>query len=495
MTEGITVEQMACARIPTDVGEFTLCLYHNNLDGKEHLALLYGDIAAGPPPLVRVHSECFTGDVLGSRRCDCGPQLAASMRLIAAEGRGALLYLRQEGRGIGLLEKMRAYNLQDIGYDTVEANLMLGHQPDLRDYRVAAEMLRDLGITALRLLTNNPDKIAGLERCGLAVVERVPLEMAVHAENAHYLDTKVRRMQHLLRVTSDELRVTSSEATADEATSVAQPPAADDTPLTTRHSPPSARPTIEPNGSDSELVTRHSSLVTSDELLAELPARPGRPFVTLSYAQSLDGSIAARRGATTPISGPEALRLTHQLRAHHDAILVGIGTVLADDPQLTVRLVPGPNPQPVIVDSRLRLPPTARLLGDGRPWIATTDAADRRRQAALEAAGARVVRLPADDAGRVSLPALLAYLHRQHVRSLMVEGGARVITGILAERLADRLVVTIAPLLLGGLNAVSTGRPSGPAALNGQLLPALIRPHYRVVGRDVVLFGDLEGAD
>ena len=465
MSEEISVEQMACARIPTDVGEFTLCLYHNNLDGKEHLALLYGDIAAGPPPLVRVHSECFTGDVLGSRRCDCGPQLAASMRLIAAEGRGALLYLRQEGRGIGLLEKLRAYNLQDIGYDTVEANLMLGHQPDLRDYRVAAEMLRNLGVTALRLLTNNPDKIAGLERCGLAVVERVPLEMAVHAENAHYLDTKVRRMRHLLRVTSDELRVTSSEAVG-----VDQGPAT--------------------NANGSEPATHHSPPATPDELLAELPPRPGRPFVTLSYAQSLDGSIAARRGATTPISGPEALRLTHQLRAHHDAILVGVGTVLADDPQLTVRLVRGPNPQPVIVDSRLRLPPTARLLGDGRPWIATTDAADRRQQAALEAAGARVVRLPADDTGRVSLPALFAYLHRQHVHSLMVEGGARVIGRVLAERLADRLVLTIAPLLLGGLNAVG-GAPS----LNGHLLPALLRPRYRVVGRDVVLFGELESAD
>ena len=464
MTEHITVEQMACARIPTDVGEFSLCLYHNNLDDKEHLALLYGDIAAGPPPLVRVHSECFTGDVLGSRRCDCGPQLAASMRLIAAEGRGALLYLRQEGRGIGLLEKLRAYNLQDIGYDTVEANLMLGHQPDLRDYRVAAEMLRDLGITALRLLTNNPDKIAGLERCGLTVVERVPLETAVHAENAHYLDTKVRRMRHLLRVTSDELRVTSLDA---------------------------ATTTLPTSLNGSERVTRHASRVTSDELLDELPSRPGRPFVTLSYAQSLDGSIAARRGATTPISGPDALRLTHQLRAHHDAILVGIGTVLADDPQLTVRLVAGPNPQPVIVDSRLRLPLTARLLGDGRAWIATTDAADRQRQAALEAAGARVVRLPADDAGRVSLPALLAYLHRQRVHSLMIEGGARVISRVLAERLADRLVLTIAPLLLGGLNAVGGGAPS----LNGHLWPALLRPRYQVVGRDVVLFGELESAD
>jgi 3,4-dihydroxy 2-butanone 4-phosphate synthase/GTP cyclohydrolase II len=463
MSEGITVEQMACARIPTDVGEFSLCLYHNNLDDKEHLALLYGDIAAGPPPLVRVHSECFTGDVLGSRRCDCGPQLAASMRLIAAEGRGALLYLRQEGRGIGLLEKLRAYNLQDIGYDTVEANLMLGHQPDLRDYRVAAEMLRDLGIIALRLLTNNPDKIAGLERCGLTVVERVPLETAVHAENAHYLDTKVRRMRHLLRVTSDELRVTSLDA---------------------------ATTTLPTSLNGSERVTRHASRVTSDELLDELPSRPGRPFVTLSYAQSLDGSIAARRGATTPISGPDALRLTHQLRAHHDAILVGIGTVLADDPQLTVRLVAGPNPQPVIVDSRLRLPLTARLLGDGRAWIATTDAADRQRQAALEAAGARVVRLPADDAGRVSLPALLAYLHRQRVHSLMIEGGARVISRVLAERLADRLVLTIAPLLLGGLNAVGGGAPS----LNGHLWPALLRPRYQVVGRDVVLFGELESA-
>lgn len=448
---------MAGARIPTDVGEFTLCLYHNTLDDKEHLALIAGDVTTGPPPLVRVHSECFTGDVLGSRRCDCGAQLAAALRRVAAEGRGVILYLRQEGRGIGLLDKLRAYNLQDAGYDTVEANLLLGHQPDLRDYRVAAEMLKDLGVGALRLMTNNPDKIAGLERCGLAVTERVPLETAVHAENAHYLDTKARRMRHLLGVTSDEIRDTSSET--------------------------------------SELVSRISSLVSANEGIAPLSGRNGRPFVTLSYAQSLDGSIAARRGEPTALSGPEALRLTHQLRAHHDAILVGIGTVLADDPRLTVRHVRGRDPQPVILDSRLRFPLWARMLREERrPWLLTTAAADPARQAELEAAGARVVRLPAGPEGMVDLAAALDYLSHLHIRSVMIEGGAAVIGSVLSTRLADRLVLTIAPVVLGGLAAdlSGVGHLTG-AALNGHAFPRLIRPRYQTVGRDVVVFGELEG--
>ena len=255
MTEAIVVKKMDCARIPTDEGEFTLCLYHNSLDGKEHLALSVGNVTGGPPPLVRVHSECFTGDVLGSRRCDCGPQLAAALRLIASEGRGIILYMRQEGRGIGLLEKLRAYNLQDLGYDTVDANLLLGHQPDLRDYRVAAEMLKDLGITDLRLLTNNPDKIAGLERCGLRVAERVPLETTVHAENAHYLDTKARRMRHLLGAASDERGETSEESSVESRAS---------------------------NPERSELRSRISYHETPDELLMIPAGRGGHPFVTLS---------------------------------------------------------------------------------------------------------------------------------------------------------------------------------------------------------------------
>jgi GTP cyclohydrolase II len=192
-----SIERKACARIPTDLGEFRLCLYLS-ADGKEHLALVMGDVQGKDEVLVRVHSECFTGDVLGSRRCDCGEQLRRSMQMIAQEGLGIVIYLRQEGRGIGLLDKLRAYNLQDQGYDTVDANLALGHQADERDYTVAACILADLGVCSIRLITNNPGKISHLSQLGIVVSQRVPLEATVHAENAHYLFTKALRMNHLL---------------------------------------------------------------------------------------------------------------------------------------------------------------------------------------------------------------------------------------------------------------------------------------------------------
>ncbi|MEZ4830587.1 MAG: GTP cyclohydrolase II [Caldilineaceae bacterium] len=150
------------ARIPTAEGDFSLRYYRNNLDDKEHLAVVYGDVTGGENVLVRVHSECFTGDVLGSRRCDCGPQLHSAMRAIAENGRGVIIYLRQEGRGIGLEQKLRAYNLQDEGYDTVDANLLLGHQADERNYLPAAHIIADLDLRSIRLLTNNPAKIEGL---------------------------------------------------------------------------------------------------------------------------------------------------------------------------------------------------------------------------------------------------------------------------------------------------------------------------------------------
>lgn len=422
------IERTTCARIPTAHGEFQLCHYLNTLDDKEHLALVVGDLAGKENVLVRVHSECFTGDVLGSLRCDCGPQLDRAMQLIAEEGEGVVVYLRQEGRNIGLLDKLRAYNLQDAGYDTVEANLMLGHQADNRDYTVAALILRDLGISSVRLLTNNPSKIEGLSKTGIAVTQRIPLQEGINHENINYMRTKASRMRHMLDL----------EALAGGAK--------------------------QPNG------------------------RHGRPLVTIAYAQSIDGSIAARPGEPTALSGPESMAMTHRLRAEHDAILVGIGTVLSDDPQLTTRLVEGRHPQPIVVDSRLQFPLDARLLrGPRPPWIATLENCIPERRQELEATGARVIPLPANAEGQVDLQALLGYLAAAGIKSLMVEGGAQVITSFVIAGLADRVVITIAPAVLGGLRPFAAA-PETPTPAS---LPRLFAPQYLQLGDDIILIADL----
>jgi GTP cyclohydrolase II len=197
------VTRMVAAPIPTDAGTFDLYLYTNDCDDKEHLALVMGDVTGQNDVPVRIHSECFTGDVLGSRRCDCGEQLNRAMNIIGDVGRGIIVYLRQEGRGIGLQEKLRAYNLQDQGYDTVEANLLLGHQADERDYTVAARILEDLGVCSILLLTNNPVKIQSLQNLGITISARVPLQGSVNSDNARYLRTKARRMNHLLDIGAD----------------------------------------------------------------------------------------------------------------------------------------------------------------------------------------------------------------------------------------------------------------------------------------------------
>jgi 3,4-dihydroxy 2-butanone 4-phosphate synthase/GTP cyclohydrolase II len=192
------IRKIAQTTIPNAFGEWSLHIYESVVDDKHHLALVQGDIRGDPPPLVRAHSECLTGDVFGSQRCDCGVQLYQAMRMVHEEGRGVILYMRQEGRGIGLVNKIRAYQLQDAGMDTVEANEHLGFPPDPRDYGLGAQMLIDLGVKKMRLLTNNPAKRVGLEAFGLEAVERVPLITEPNEINRHYLEIKQTKLGHLL---------------------------------------------------------------------------------------------------------------------------------------------------------------------------------------------------------------------------------------------------------------------------------------------------------
>ncbi|HXF63333.1 MAG TPA: GTP cyclohydrolase II [Caldilineaceae bacterium] len=442
------VTRTTSARIPTAAGVFQLCHFIDTRHQKEHLALVMGEVAGQAGVLVRVHSECFTGDVLGSQRCDCGEQLHRAMRLIAQEGAGVLIYLRQEGRGIGLEQKLRAYNLQDQGYDTVDANLMLGHQADEREYSAAAAILADLQVRSIRLMTNNPAKIDHLTELGIRIEARVALEATVTRDNAAYLATKVERMRHLLNLPA-VINGNGNYAT----------------PLS---------PQVE------------GQLERLKGAAARHVARTGRPFVTLSYAQSLDGSIGAATGGPLALSGPEALRVTHALRAAHDAILVGIGTVLADDPRLTVRLVEGPDPQPVVVDSHLRLPAGARLLSNPkRPWIAHLNGAPLAGEK-LSERGAKLLTMPADSAGEVDLDALLLSLGAQGIQTVMVEGGARIIASLLARRLVHYAVITIAPRFIAGQRL-----PLAAASPDLSLAGALSAPAYTQAGADLVLWGEL----
>ena len=497
-----TIQRTVTARIPTADGAFCLHHFRSAWDDKNHLALVLGD-AEGEDLLVRIHSECFTGDVLGSQRCDCGEQLTRAMQAIAAEGRGALIYLRQEGRGIGLEEKLRAYNLQDEGYDTVDANLLLGHQADERDYTAAALILQELGVRSVRMLTNNPAKIEGLAALGIEVRERIPLQMPSNPESHAYLEAKVARMRHIIRLNgqsgpeSDE-KPGNIQGKIGGTPGFSQPfPSS--SPAVSRLTPNLAeayRPQLdglrariqlrEESGEKREKRER-PSLSPHSSILS--PRRSPRPFVTLSYAQSLDGCLTARQGTPFPISAPASLTMTHALRAAHSAILVGIETVLADDPALTVRLFPGDSPQPVIVDSRLRTPPDASLLrGRGGPWIATTlQGAQSSRRQRLEKAGARIFTLPADESGRVDLAALLTCLDTEGIRSLMVEGGARVLTSFLESGLADYAVITIAPVFLGGYQVIQPARAGNEF---DAVMPRLQNVQQVQLATDTVLWGE-----
>src|SRR5258706_2465212 len=362
-------ETEAVASLPTRHGDLQIHVFGIG-DTTEVIALVHGDIAGDEPVLVRLHSECLTGEALGSLRCDCGEQLEAGLEHVGRAERGVLLYLRHEGRGIGLFDKIRAYALQDRGLDTVDANVALGLPVDGRDYSSAADVLRRLGVRRARVMTNNPAKLEALEQHGIEVVERVPIEALPNPVNLTYLRTKASRMGHML----------------------------DGAPL-----------------------------------VSSAPNKNGhhtRPAVTVHYAQTIDGRIAARNGDAHWVSGESSLRLAHELRASHDAVVVGIGTVLADDPRLTVRLVEGRSPIRVIVDSTLRVPIAANILSDrtARTIVATTPSAPQERARAIRSAGGEVMRAHADDSGTVDMSDLLRRLRGIGVGSLLIEGGRGIIT-------------------------------------------------------------------
>ncbi|HET9257683.1 MAG TPA: GTP cyclohydrolase II RibA [Pseudonocardiaceae bacterium] len=400
------VRELARVVLPTQFGEFQTRAFQAS-SGLVYLALIKGDVGGGGTVLTRLHSECLTGDALGSLRCDCGIQLRLALRRIAAEGRGLLLYATgHEGRGVGLVNKLLAYVEQDRGADTLDANRRLGLPVDARNYDDAAAVLHAVRVASVRLLTNNPAKVKGLCAAGITVERMEPLQTAAHHRNLGYLRTKQRRLGHVDLF---------------------------------GHMPdiaPSAPPDVT-------------------GLLGEVDAPADRPYVVLTYTQTLDGRIATAVGDSTRFSDQEQRCVSYALRAACDAVMVGVGTVLCDDPQLIVRLVPGISPLRIVLDSTLRTPSTARMLdGSSVTIVLTTERAAESERERLQALGAGIRVVPAGPAG-VDLPAALGVLRELGVRTLLVEGGARVITSLLGAGLVDRLIVgTSAKIIGAGIEAV-----------------------------------------
>lgn len=440
------VTHVATTHIPTGHADFVAHAYRDERTGDEHVVLALGDLsdATAGPPLIRLHSECLTGDTLGSHRCDCGDQLVAAQAAIAAEGRGAVVYIRgHEGRGIGLSDKFRAYALQDGGLDTLEANIALGLPVDAREYSAAAAMLSDLGVSAVRLLSSNPAKEAGLRALGMEV-SRMGLRVPVRPDNVDYLRTKHERMGHD-SVTSDH---EWSELLAGRV------PAA------------------------GELTARYGPLVAA-----------GPRLVLAQLGQSLDGFIASRTGDACFVTGAADRTHLHCLRALVDAVVVGVGTVAADNCRLTVRAVPGPNPVRVVLDPQARAPRDAHVfVVDDAPtlWLV----ADDEPPPCAPGPHVEVLRLPRDGEDQGFAPArVLTTLAARGLRRVLVEGGGLTVSRFLQAEVLDRLLVTTAPMLVGD------GVPGLRFEGHDRLADAVRAPSRRfLLGDDVCVELDLTGS-
>jgi 3,4-dihydroxy 2-butanone 4-phosphate synthase/GTP cyclohydrolase II len=403
--------------------------------------MVKGEIGNGRSVLARVHSECLTGDALGSLRCDCGAQLDLGLRALAAEGRGVLVYATgHEGRGIGLVDKLRAYMEQDRGADTVDANLRLGLPADGRRYDDAAAVLKAVGVRSVRLATNNPRKVAGLKAAGITINRVIPTPAVPYLRNQRYLRTKQDRLGHLA--------------------------------LIDRQLP----------------AERPARSIDVTGLLGSAVPGGDRPFVVLRYTQTLDGRIPAESARPDPADAEAQAVIWHALRAACDAVLVGVGTVLADNPSLTVRAIPGRSPARVVLDSALRTPMTAAVLSLDAPTYLMTNshAGDQSKHRAL-AARQIAVRHIRRGPGGLDISAVLRQLYSEGIRSVVAEGGPRVIASLLAADLADRVIVSISPHIHGqgtdALGMLGNGAAAHSLPLNG--------PSVYLAGDTIIVAADL----
>jgi GTP cyclohydrolase II len=433
------VREAARIQLPTLFGEFDTRAF-TCASGHVYLAMIKGDLDGGHSVLTRLHSECLTGDAFGSLRCDCGAQLDLGLRALAAEGRGVLVYATgHEGRGIGLVNKLRAYMEQERGADTVDANLRLGLPADSRRYDDAAAVLKAVGVRSVRLATNNPRKVEGLQAAGVTIEQIIPMPTIPYLRNQRYLRTKQDRLNHASLI---------------------------------GHRIPG-----EPLAQSMDV----------SGLLGSVIPREGRPFVVLRYAQTLDGRILTRPAGQD--SADAQAPIWHALRAACDAVLVGVGTVLADNPYLTVRAVPGRTPARVVLDSSLRTPLTAAVLNLDAPTYLMTNspADDQAKQRALAARHVAIRRVPPGPGG-LDISAVLQQLYAEGIRSVVVEGGPRVVTSLLASNLADRMVISISPQI-HGQDARAAGEPGNQ--VSHQALQLSSRSVH-LVGDSIIVAADVD---
>ncbi|NMG06238.1 GTP cyclohydrolase II [Brasilonema sp. UFV-L1] len=527
ITESAFAETVAIAKLPSEFGQFKIYGYRNTLDNSENLAIIKGEVEKFDNPLmVRIHSECLTGDALGSLRCDCGMQLQTALRMIEKAGQGVIIYLAQEGRGIGLLNKVKAYSLQDLGLDTVEANERLGFSADLRDYSMAAQILRDLGVNQIRLITNNPRKIARLQNYGIEVVERIPLAIEPNDYNFNYLTTKTTKLGHLLELkTRQSLAINafkiddhlddiwSALLECKEAMKNESPQKNEywaffgnaESPWSFQKVSNKKVPKIPEsdfliivdltndfcqnlNFANQVFSQVHSAIVfksgfplktdfvqdaqcfkgmwSSDGwqifslyirlLVAQREAYlEKRPFLMAHLAQSLDGRIAAINGHSQWLSNEANLKHAHRLRALHDAVMVGALTATLDNPKLTVRLVTGKHPIPVIIEGQSDLKLDDLQMMAVHEKVIVLYPQGKQDRVIPKAVKDKILEIPISpktDSQKNSVLApseILNVLYENGISSIFLEGGGQTVSYFLQADCIEVLHLHFSPLILG----------------------------------------------